>query len=378
MSATRDPELRRSPLDSIHRGLGAKMTAFAGYDLPLHYPGGIVAEHLHTRRAAALFDVSHMGQFALRGPARAAALESLVPADVAGLKPGAMRYTVLTDEGGGIVDDLIAANVGPYLFLVVNAARKAETAAHIAAALPAGCRIEELADRAMVALQGPAAAAILSGIAPGADALAFMAAAPFVVDGARLAVMRSGYTGEDGFELSIPGEDAERVVRALLGAPGAAPAGLGARDSLRLEAGFCLSGQDIGPDTTPVEAGLGWTIPRRRRAEGGFPGAGVVRAQLESGPPRRRVGIAPQERAPARAGAELRAPGGAPIGAVTSGGFGPSVGAPVAMGYVRAGAARPGAPVEAVVRGRPRPALIARLPFVAHRHTGRRGDREDG
>ncbi len=363
-----DPEnaaARPTPLAGLHRALSARMAPFAGYDMPIQYPAGIVEEHLHTRRAASLFDVSHMGQLVIRGDGRERALEALVPGNIADLAPGRMRYTMLTDDAGGILDDLIVTNVGTYLFVVANAARRDDDIAHIRAALPAGCTLEEL-DRGLVAVQGPGAAAALAALAPGADALPFMSAAPFEIDGVRLAVTRSGYTGEDGFEISIPADRTEFIARRLLDLPGVAPAGLGARDTLRLEAGLCLHGQDIGPDTTPVEAGLGWTIGKRRRAEGGFPGAGLILEQLASGPPRRRVGIRPEGRAPARAHCEIRGPGGARIGEITSGSFGPSIGGPVAMGYVAAAAA--GDAVEVVVRDRPRPARIAALPFVPHRY----------
>ncbi len=373
MSAAKDAVSLSSPLSALHRALGARMVPFAGFSLPLHYGTGIVAEHLHCRSAASLFDVSHMGQLVVTGAARARAFEALVPADISGLAPGRMRYTMLTAETGGIVDDLIVVNVGAYLFLVVNAACKAGDLAHIAGALPSGCRVAEIEGRALLALQGPGAAAAIGAIAPEAAALDFMTAAPFVVDGVRLAVMRSGYTGEDGFEISIPGEDAERIARRLLDAPGVAPAGLGARDTLRLEAGLCLYGRDIGRETTPVEAGLTWTIAKRRRAEGGFPGDTIIRDQLSSGPPRRRIGVAPEGRAPARAGAELRDGAGAVIGAVTSGGYAPSLAAPVAMGYVGSAAAAAGAPIEVAIRGMARPARIAALPFVPHRYAKRRG-----
>ena len=371
-----DPEsaaARPTPLTGLHRALGARMAPFAGYDMPIHYARGIIEEHLHTRSAASLFDVSHMGQLTIRGADRAEALEALVPGDIAGLAPGRMRYTVLTDEAGGILDDLIVTNVGDYLFVVVNAACKDADIAHMREALPGGCAVEQL-DRGLVALQGPQAAAVLARLAPGAEALPFMTAAPFEIDGARLAVTRSGYTGEDGFEISIPAGDTERIARMLLDRPEVEPAGLGARDTLRLEAGLCLYGQDIDRTTTPVEAGLAWTVGRRRRAEGGFPGARVILDQLASGPPRRRVGIRPDGRAPARAHTTIRAVGGAAIGEITSGSFGPSVGGPVAMGYVDARASEAGRAVEVVVRDRPLPARIAALPFVPHRYfTGKGG-----
>ena len=362
------PPLDRTPLHGLHVELGAKMGPFAGYDMPIRYPPGIIAEHLHTRAGASLFDVSHMGQVTLRGPDCAAALEELVPGDVRGLAPGRMRYTMLTNDGGGILDDLIVVNVGDYLFVVVNAARKAADLAHLHAAFGDRCEVEELAGRALLALQGPQAAAVLSRTAPGAAELDFMSAAPFTVAGSRLAIMRSGYTGEDGFELSVPAADAERIARLLLADDRVAPAGLGARDSLRLEAGLCLYGQDIDASTTPVEAGLQWTIPRRRREQGGFPGAAIVQRQLRDGAGRRRVGLRPDGRAPARAHTAIVAEGGAPVGEVTSGGYGPTVGGPVAMGYVDVRYATPGAGVDLLVRGTPRPARVTALPFVPHRY----------
>ncbi len=365
-----DPEAglaKSTPLTELHRALGARMAPFAGYDMPIQYGTGIVREHLHTRSAASLFDVSHMGQLVIRGEGREGALEALVPADIRGLAPGRMRYTMLTDEAGGILDDLIVTNVGGYLFIVANAACKAADIVHIRAALPSGCTVEEL-DRGLVALQGPRAASALAGLAPGADTLPFMAAAPFEIDGVRLAITRSGYTGEDGFEISIPAEDTERIARMLLDLPGVEPAGLGARDTLRLEAGLCLYGQDIDRTVTPVEAGLGWTVGKRRRAEGGFPGAGAILDQLANGASRRRVGIRPEGRAPARAHTEIRESGGGTLGEITSGSFGPSVGGPVAMGYVASGASEAGRAVEVVVRDKALPARIAKLPFVPHRY----------
>lgn len=358
--------LRRTALHGMHLAAGARMTAFAGHEMPARFPAGTLAEHLHTRAGASLFDVSHMGQIAIRGGGAAAALEALAPADLLGLAPGRMRYTMLTNGAGGIVDDLVATNVGSYLFLVVNAARREADLELLGAALPPGVEAEELGDRSLLALQGPAAAAVMDRLAPGAAGLPFMAAAPFEVDGSRLAVMRSGYTGEDGFEVSVPSADAERVAGLLLAEDGVEPAGLGARDSLRLEAGLCLHGQDIDETTTPVEAALEWTIGRRRREEGGFAGAGEILRQLRDGPPRRRVGLVPDGRAPARAGTAVVDAEGREIGAVTSGGHGPSFGGPVAMGYVAAPAARDGAAVGLVVRGTARPARMAPLPFVAH------------
>lgn len=359
-------QLARSPLHDLHVALGARLVPFAGYEMPVQYPAGIIAEHNHTRAAASLFDVSHMGQVSLRGVGVASALETLVPGDIAGLGAGRMRYTVLTNDAGGIIDDLMVTNVGDYLFLVINASRRAVDMTHLRANLPSS-EMEEL-DRALIALQGPAAAPVLDRLAPGAAALDFMQAAPFTVADVPLAILRSGYTGEDGFEISIPAGDAERISRMLLDDPAVEPAGLGARDSLRLEAGLCLYGNDIDEKTSPIEAGLGWTVARRRRVEGGFPGAAVILDQLASGTARRRVGIRPDGRAPARAHAEIRDAEGVAIGEVTSGGFGPTVGGPVAMGYVASACANPGTVISLIVRGKAITGRIVDLPFVPHRY----------
>lgn len=359
--------LGRTPLYDLHVELGAKMVPFAGYEMPVQYPAGILAEHLHARARAALFDVSHMGQISVRGERAASALEALVPADIAGLAPGAMRYTMFTNDSGGILDDLMVTNAGDHLLLVVNAACKDDDLAHLRAGLN-GVAVEMHADRALLALQGPAAAAALARHAPGCARLRFMAAAAMPVAGVACWVSRSGYTGEDGFEISAPEGAAEALARCLIGEPEVEPAGLGARDSLRLEAGLCLYGHDIDTTTTPVEAGLAWTIARRRRAAGGFPGAAVIQRQLAEGPARRRVGLRPEGRAPAREHTEVTDPEGRRIGAVTSGGYGPSLGAPVAMGYVDAGHAQAGAEVALVVRGTPRPARVAPMPFVPTRY----------
>ena len=357
--------LSKTPLYDLHRELGAKLVPFAGYAMPVQYPTGILAEHRHTRSAAGLFDVSHMGQVRLGGANPAAALEALVPADLAELAPGRMRYTQFTDAAGGILDDLMVTNGGDHLFLVVNAACKAADLAHLEAHL---ADVGLAGHRALLALQGPAAAAVMARHAPEAPGLAFMAAGKMTVAGVTAWVSRSGYTGEDGFEISLPVEAAEDVARRLLAEDEVAPIGLGARDSLRLEAGLCLYGHDIDTTTTTVEAGLAWSIGRRRRAEGGFPGAAVILGQLAEGPSRRRVGLRPADRAPARDGTEITDPGGRRVGSVTSGGFGPTVGGPVAMGYVEAAVAAPGSELALVVRGRPRPARVVRLPFVAHRY----------
>jgi aminomethyltransferase len=360
--------MKQTALFDLHVELGAKLTPFAGYNMPVHYPAGILTEHLHTREQASLFDVSHMGQLALRGDRRVVALEALVPADIRGLAPGAMRYTMLTNDAGGIVDDLIVTNVGEYLFLVVNASRKEHDIAHLAAHLGAGCDLDELAGRSLLALQGPMAARVLARLVPGVADMNFMIAGPFVVDGVRLAVTRSGYTGEDGFEISIPSDAADAFARRLLAEDEVAPAGLGARDSLRLEAGLCQYGHDMDERTTPVEAGLAWTIARRRRDEGGFPGAEIIRAQLSDGVVRKRVGILPDGRAPAREHTIVTDPNGNAIGEITSGGFGPSIGGPVAMGYIEAEYSAVDTPVQLIVRDTPRPARVCKLPFVAHNY----------
>jgi aminomethyltransferase len=278
---------------------------------------------------------------------------------------------MLTNDDGGILDDIIVTNVGKYLFLVVNAACKEADLAHLRAAMPAGCELAELSERALLALQGPAAASVIAKFAPGAEKLDFMYAAPFEVDGCPLAITRSGYTGEDGFEITLPAEDAVRIAEMLLGDDAVAPIGLGARDTLRLEAGLCLYGHDIDTATTPVEAGLAWTISKRRRAEGGFPGADRILREIADGPPRKRVGLAPEGRAPAREGAEIVDGDGKRIGTVTSGGFGPTLGAPIAMGYVEAGHAAPDTAVQIIVRGKKLPARVAALPFVPHRYVKR-------
>ena len=368
MTVGTDQDLKQTPLHSLHLSLGAKMVPFAGYDMPVQYEAGILTEHLHTRSAAALFDVSHMGQVAIRGDGAAGALERLVPGEIQALRPGRMRYTMLTNEAGGILDDLIVTNVGAYLFVVLNAACKENDISHLKANLPAAVEVEELADRALLALQGPRAADVLSRFAPDAAKMAFMSAEPFTIDGSKLAITRSGYTGEDGFEISIPAGDAERIAAMLLDEAEVAPAGLGARDSLRLEAGLCLYGQDIDETTTPVEAALGWTIGKRRRAEGGFLGADVILDQLANGTARRRVGIVPDGRAPARAHTEVTDADGRKVGEITSGGFGPTFGGPLAMGYVASDHAADGTALNLVVRGSPRPAKVRPTPFVPHQY----------
>ncbi len=339
------------------------MVPFAGYAMPVQYAPGIMAEHLHCRAAAALFDVSHMGQAELVGEGAAAALETLTPADVQGLKPGRQRYGLLLNAEGGIIDDFMVANLGDRLFLVVNASRKHIDLPLIEAALPAGVRLRAMPDRALIALQGPGAVAAIAGLFPGIDALSFMG----VWQGDGMVVSRSGYTGEDGVEISVPADAAEALARRLLALPGVLPAGLGARDSLRLEAGLCLYGNDIDETTSPVEANLVWSMGKRRRMEWNFPGAARIRDELDNGVKRLRVGIRPEGRQPARQHTVVHA-GGEAVGEITSGGFGPSVNGPVAMGYVARPHAADGTPLELMVRGKALAASVAPLPFHPHRY----------
>jgi aminomethyltransferase len=367
--------LKRTPLYGLHVALGGKMVPFAGYEMPVQYAAGVLREHLHTRKAAGLFDVSHMGQIALRaksGPVEdaALALERLVPQDIVAVAPGRQRYAQFTDENGGILDDLMVANFGDQLFLVVNAACKEADEAHLRKYLSDSCVIEPLSDRALLALQGPKAEQALARLCADAASMRFMDAGPREVGGISCFVSRSGYTGEDGFEISVPAERAERLANKLLENADVLPIGLGARDSLRLEAGLCLYGHDIDTTTTPVEGALEWSIQKSRRTggarSGGFLGAEEILAQLEKGALRRRVGLRPEGRAPVREGAALFADDASiePIGAVTSGGFGPSLNAPVAMGYLPASLAAPGTQVFAEVRGQRLPLKVATTPFV--------------
>jgi aminomethyltransferase len=363
-----DTTSQRTPLHDLHVELGGRMVDFAGWSLPVQYKAGIMGEHRACRERAALFDVSHMGQVQIRGERAAAAFERLVPADVQGLAPGRHRYTTFTNDAGGIQDDLIVGQVADGLLVVVNAACREADLAHMRAALEPECSVEELADRALLALQGPKAAAVLAALAPAAADLVFMQSAEMDVGDIPCRVARSGYTGEDGFEISLPAERALELAQRLLASGEVEPAGLGARDSLRLEAGLCLYGQDLTPETTPVEAGLRWTIGKRRREAGDFPGAKVILDQLANGPPRKLAGLRPEGRTPARAHVEIQDEAGRRVGEVTSGGFGPTVAAPVAMGYVESAKADPGTPLQLVVRGRPHPAAVAPLPFVPHRY----------
>ena len=365
--ATATTEALPTPLLTLHRELGGKLVDFAGYLLPVQYPAGIMAEHKQCRNAAALFDVSHMGQVELRGAEADAKLERLVPGELQKLGVGRQRYTFFTNDTGGILDDLIVARLQDRLFVVVNAACKTADIAHLRANLP-GIEVKELTDRALIALQGPKAVDALARHAPAAADLTFLSIAEMEVAGIPAVVSRSGYSGEDGFEISLPAAQAEAVTRKLLAEPEVEPAGLGARDSLRLEAGLCLYGHDLTPETTPVEAGLTWAIGKRRREHGGFPGASVVQRQLVEGPPRRRVGLKPEGRAPVREGATLTDAEGKKVGVVTSGGFGPTVGGPVAMGYVSAGLAEIGSRLFAEVRGKQLPVTVTELPFVQQRY----------
>jgi aminomethyltransferase len=359
-----EPEkLRYTPLHALHVARGAWMVPFAGYEMPVQYPTGIIAEHLHTRAQAGLFDVSHMGQVALHG-VTAAMLETLVPGDIAALPEGRMRYTLLLNDDGGIIDDLMAFRFGGEFQLVVNAATKEADVAHLRERLGASVGIELLEDRALLALQGPAAAAVLSRIAPGVATMPFLSCARF----GALFITRSGYTGEDGFEISVAADRAAELAERLLAEPEVMPIGLGARDTLRLEAGLCLYGHDIDETTTPVVAGLAWTIGKRRRAEGGFPGAARILKELADPPARRRIGIRPDGRAPAREGSAIVDPAGNLIGEVTSGGFAPSLGAPIAMGYVARPHSDPGAALSVVVRDVARPARVSPMPFVPTRY----------
>ena len=370
--ASAEAALARTPLHALHLQLGGKMVPFAGYDMPVQFTPGILKEHLHVRAAAGLFDVSHMGQFEIRpksGGDAARALETVTPADIVALKPGRQRYALLTNDGAGIRDDLMIANLGDRFVVVANAACKAADEAHLRSALSDLCTIERRDDLALLALQGPAAEAVLGALAPDVRAMRFLDVRAMQIAGADCTVSRSGYTGEDGFEISVAAGEAEALARRLLDHPQVAMIGLGARDSLRLEAGMCLYGADIDTATSPVEAALEWSIPASRRRggarAGGFPGADAILAQLESGVSRRRVGLRPDGRAPIRRGTLLfaGAHSSEPIGSVTSGGFGPSVNGPVAMGYLNS-QMEIGATVFAELRGDRVPVRVATLPFI--------------
>ena len=366
--------LLQTPLHALHLELGARMVPFAGYDMPVQYPLGVLKEHLHTREQAGLFDVSHMGQIRLVGADAAKALETLVPVDIIDLPVGMQRYAMFTNEQGGILDDLMVANLGnDELFLVVNAACKDQDLAHLRQHIGTLCQVQPLfEERALLALQGPAAVKVLQRLAPEVADMTFMQFKPVVLLGVDCYVSRSGYTGEDGFEISVPSASAEALARHLLAEPEVAAIGLGARDSLRLEAGLCLYGHDMNADTTPIEASLLWAISKVRRADGsragGFPGAAAIFAQQHSGVARKRVGLLPQERTPVREGAEIVDEAGTVVGSICSGGFGPTLGAPVAMGYVDQAHTALDTPLWAIVRGKRVAMKVSKMPFVAQRY----------
>ena len=357
-------EPRKTPLYDLHVALGGKMVDFAGWLMPVNYPAGVAAEHKHCREKAALFDVSHMGQVELRGENVAGKLETLCPSSFQTLPEGKARYTFFTNAQGGIMDDLIVANAGDHLFVVVNASMRDQDIAHMRRL---DLEVTELS-RALIAVQGPAAEAIVAAHVPEAAGLKFMETTTATLAGVGIRISRLGYTGEDGYEISIPEDKATEITKLLLEHPDLEPAGLGARDSLRLEAGLCLYGNDIDNETSPVEANLTWAMQKKRREEGGFPGAARIQRELAEGPSRLLVGIRPEGRAPARRGVEVADMAGNIIGAVTSGGFGPTVEGPVSMGYVSAAHSGEGTPVQLIIRGKPRPATIIKLPFVAQNY----------
>ncbi len=371
MGAALAEELLRLGLHDLHVALGGKMVPFAGYDMPVQYPAGVMKEHLHTRAAAGLFDVSHMGQVILRPKtsyeALALAFEALMPVDVLGVAEGRQRYGLFTNETGGILDDLMFANRGDHIFVVVNAACKTADIAHMQRYLSEDAEVIPVLDRGLLALQGPQAETALARLVPGVAAMRFMDVAILSWQGADLWISRSGYTGEDGFEISVPDASLRAFADALLAQPEVMPIGLGARDSLRLEAGLCLYGHDIDTTTSPVEAGLTWAIQKARRAGGAragdFPGEARILQELAEGPERKRVGLRPEGRAPMREHTDLFTPDATPLGQVTSGGFGPSVNAPIAMGYVAAAFASPGTALEGEVRGKRLPVTVAEMPF---------------
>ena len=365
--------LKQTPLHALHLELGARMVPFAGYEMPVQYAAGVMKEHQHTRAKAGLFDVSHMGQVIVKGgsyDAAAAGLETLIPVDILDLAENRQRYGFLTNADGGIADDLMLANRGDHVFVVVNAACKGPDIAHMKAALEPEVIVTEVTDRALLALQGPCAEAVLSTMDVRAADMKFMDVATLDLNGVTAWVSRSGYTGEDGYEISVPADASEDLARALLANPEVAPIGLGARDSLRLEVGLCLYGHDIDETTSPVEAGLIWAIQKVRRAggarAGGFPGSDTIIDQMAEGVPRRRVGLRPEGRAPMRDGVVLYATADAadPIGTITSGGFSPTVGCPVAMGYVAAEHAAPGTTLYGDLRGKRQPVTVAKMPFT--------------
>lgn len=373
MSAA-DSALLHTPLHALHAELGARMVPFAGYSMPVQYPAGLMAEHRHTREAASLFDVSHMGQLKISGPEAAAALETLMPVDVIGLGVDRQRYGILLNEAAGIMDDLMLVNRGDHLFLIVNGACKVADLAHLQARIGGRCTIVPMPEQGLLALQGPQAVAALQRIVPGVEKLVFMTGSAFSWNGAELYITRSGYTGEDGFEISVPGAQTEALARALLAEPEVKPAGLGARNSLRLEAGLCLYGNDLDQTTTPVEAGLNWAIQKVRRTggerAGGFPGADFLLAQLDGQLPveRKRVGLIASERVPVREGVKLENMDGQTVGEVTSGLLAPSLDQPIVMAYVKPDYVALGTELFAMVRGKPIPVKVSATPFVPTRY----------
>jgi len=372
--STATPELRTTPLHALHAELGGRMVPFAGYSLPVQYPSGLIAEHRHTRESAGLFDISHMGQLRLEGQDAAAALESLIPADFVGLGVGKQRYGLLLTDEGTIIDDLMVVNRGDDLFVIVNGACKEQDLAHIQERIGSRCRVVNMPERSLLALQGPKAVDAFSRLVPGVEKLVFMTGARFAWQGGELHVTRSGYTGEDGFEISVDASQAEALARELLAQPEVKPIGLGARNSLRLEAGLCLYGNDIDTTTTPAEAGLLWSIQKVRRTggarAGGFPGAQRVLGQIDGTVPvqRKRVGLVAVDRVPVRDHTELQDTAGTRIGEVTSGLLGPTIDRPVAMGYVAAPHAAAGTRLNAMVRGKAVPMEVAPTPFVPQRY----------
>ena len=369
-----DTALLNTPLNALHIELGARMVPFAGYSMPVQYAMGLMSEHHHTRAEAGLFDVSHMGQLRLLGPDAAAAFESLMPVDVIDLPVGKQRYGLLLTDEGTIIDDLMFVNRGTDIFVIVNGACKVNDMAHIQARIGSRCQVIPMPERALLALQGPKAVQALSRLAPGVEQLVFMTGASFEWQGADLFITRSGYTGEDGFEISVGNADVDAFARALLAQAEVKPIGLGARNSLRLEAGLCLYGNDIDTTTTPIEAGLNWAIQKVRRTggarAGGFPGAGIVLGQMDGTQrlTRKRVGLIAQERVPVREHVELQNTQGLKIGEVSSGLLGPTANAPVAMGYVDAASASKGTVVNAMVRGKAVPMTVSAMPFVPNRY----------
>ena len=366
--------LLNTPLNALHLELGARMVPFAGYSMPVQYPMGLMAEHIHTRSEAGLFDVSHMGQLRLVGTDAAAAFESLMPVDVIDLPVGKQRYGLLLTDEGNIIDDLMFVNRGADIFVIVNGACKGNDIAHIQGRIGAKCQVIPMPERALLALQGPKAVDALSRMVPGVEKLVFMTGASFDWQGADLFITRSGYTGEDGFEISVHNDQADLFARALLAQAEVKPIGLGARNSLRLEAGLCLYGNDIDTSTTPIEAGLNWAIQKVRRTggarAGGFPGADIVLGQLDGSRSltRKRVGLIAQERVPVREHVELQNTQGVKIGEVSSGLLGPSANVPVAMGYVDVASASLGTVVNAMVRGKAVPMTVSAMPFVPNRY----------